>query len=129
MRLLALDVGTRRTGIAYLDTVVGIPLPLDTIHHTTADELMTQVLRLSAERKIEKFIVGLPRLPSGDEGSQAAVSRQIGAALEKAGASVSFVDERYTSRKGGTHKNMIPVSKFDGDAAAACALLSGKIDY
>ena len=35
MRYLALDVGTRRTGIAYLDEDVGVPLPLNTINHTS----------------------------------------------------------------------------------------------
>lgn len=129
MRYLALDVGNRRTGIAYLDDTVGIPLPLDTILHTSEDQLIDAVMAIVSARQIDRIIVGLPRLPSGDEGLQAAESRKIGSRLEKKGLAVEFVDERYTTPRFSSHKNALPTQKTDGDAAAACAILSGKIDH
>ena len=128
MRMLALDVGTRRTGAAWSDMTVGIPLPLDTIHHQSEEELFRSVENIIDEKKIDHLLIGLPRLPSGDEGSQAQWSRHIGALLGQKGLPVTFIDERYSSPKSSSHKHAIPVGKIDGDAAAACALISAFTD-
>ena len=124
MRYLALDIGTRRTGVAFLDTDVGIPLPLDTISHTSQDELIHDVMEIVTVRNIHRVVIGLPRLPSGDEGEQAAVSRRAGECIAKKGVDVQYVDERYTTPRSQMHKNTIAPSAFDGDAAAACELLN-----
>ena len=126
MRYLALDVGTRRTGVAFLDSAVGIPLPLDTIHHASEEELIVAALAVVRTRSIDRVVVGLPLLASGDEGSQAAVSRKVGSRLASSGITVEYADERYSSPTG---KDGIPLRKIDGDAAAACAILSQKIDH
>ena len=128
MRFLSLDIGTRRTGVAYLDTDVGIPLPLDTLIHTSSSELVTAVMEIVRERKIDRIIVGLPLLPSGDEGSQANISREVGSSLGKHGLTIEYADERYSSPRNSAHKNVIPSKNYDGDASAACAILSQKID-
>ncbi len=128
MRYLSLDVGTRRTGIAYLDDAVGIPLPLDTLHHESLEQLTKSVLEIVRTRGVGTVIIGLPKLPSGDEGSQASISREVGTLLQKS-IDVRYVDERYTTPKTRNHKNVLSAAEYDGDAAAACALLSGKIDY
>jgi putative Holliday junction resolvase len=78
MRILALDVGNRRTGVAFLDDAVGIPLPLDTLMHQSMEELLPQIEQILTSRSVDRVIVGLPRLPSGEEGSQAGVSRSVG---------------------------------------------------
>ena len=127
MRYLALDIGTRRTGIAYLDTDVRVPLPLDTIHHTSEIELVDAVLPIIRHRKVDRVLVGLPLLLSGDEGEQAKESRKVGALLEAASFPVDYVDERYTTPRHSPHKNALPTQKIDGDAAAACALASQKV--
>lgn len=123
MRILSLDIGTRRTGMAYLDTDVGIPLPLDTLVHASEDALVTAVMDLVRARKIDRVIVGLPLLPSGDDGAQSAISRRIGARLAQSAVAVEYKDERYTTPSGKDHKNAIPKRYLDGDAAAACELL------
>lgn len=113
-RTLALDIGTKRTGVAFLDEVTGIPLPLDTIAHTSVEELVAAVHRILGERKIDRLIVGLPLLPSGAEGSQARFVRSVASKLSSLSLPVEFKDERYTT----------PRSKAsDPDAAAACNLL------
>ena len=122
MRTLALDVGLRRTGIAYRDDAVGIALPLDTFAHTSRDALLAHVRRIIEERKIDCVIVGLPRLPSGDEGQQAGESRAVGEALKTPKIEVLYVDERHTTPRSSNHKNALPTANLDGDAAAACAL-------
>ncbi len=119
MRYLALDIGTRHTGTAYLDDAVGIPLPLDTVHHVSVDALIDAVLRIIKDRQIEKVIVGLPLLLSGEEGSQSRFVRTIAEMLEKRGLTVNFVDERFSSPRSKGKSQA-----FDGDAAAACQILA-----
>lgn len=126
MRLLALDLGTRRTGVAFFDSATGIPLPLATIAHATVEELLTNLRALIAQRSIEKLIIGMPLLPSGEEGSQVTFVKGIAAKLSALQLPIVFIDERHTTP---THRHPKkshhgpPASAFDGDAAAAVALL------
>ena len=112
MRLLALDIGSKRTGIAYFDDETSIPLPLTTLAHGSDDALVAAILSLAEERKIDRVIAGLPLLPSGRIGSQAKAAEKLVETLRKKGLDVFFLDERYTS---GTQK--------DADAHAALSLL------
>lgn len=111
----ALDVGTRRTGVAFLDPRVGFPLPLETVKHQSPEDLLARIVELGAARSCTDAIVGLPLLPSGVEGSQAALVRAFATLLEEKGWSVTFRDERYTTLKR---------TSSDGDARAALALFS-----
>lgn len=124
MRYLSLDVGTRRTGVAWLDDSVGIPLPLNTLTHASENELVEAVMEIVQVRKIDRVIVGLPLLPSGEEGAQTKISRTIGDAIGVKGVAVQYADERYTTAGGKAHKHTVSQSEFDGDAAAACELLN-----
>jgi putative Holliday junction resolvase len=126
MRLLALDIGNRRTGIAYLDEDVGVPLPLTTLTHKTPEELLPQIEAMIRERKIDRVIIGLPRLLDGTEGTQAGLTRAVAEQIKAFGVEIRFVDERYTSPQIRTKKALRhspPPSAYDGDAAAACAFL------
>ena len=126
MRTLALDIGRKKTGVAYLDDATGIALPLDTLHHASSEEMLGGVRTLMQDRRIDVLVVGLPKLPSGDEGEQAAFVRSLLPSLGAFGARVELRDERYTTPKRSGHKHTIAPSEYDGDAAAACALLSQK---
>lgn len=112
MRLLALDIGTRRTGIAYCDDT-GVPLPLNTIEHESERALIDHIHDLIAARNIDHLIIGLPLLPSGAEGKQSKIVRSVGETLS-AMVPVEYLDERYTTQD----------SYPDPDARAACALLT-----
>lgn len=114
MRILGLDVGRKHTGVAFADDSIGVPLALDTFQHQDEADLVTQILQMSDERDIDLLVLGLPLLPSGDEGTQSTFVRLIGDRLEAAGLQIEFLDERYTTSKD---------TSFDGDAKAACELL------
>lgn len=114
MRVLALDIGKKRTGVAFVDTDNDIPLPLDTIIADSAADMIERVVDLIDARHIDEIVIGLPLLPSGTEGSQVQYVRNCGEQLQRRGVTVVFMDERYT-----TSKN----TAFDGDARAACELL------
>ena len=113
---LALDIGEKRTGVAYADSTAGIALPLKTISHETFDLLNEKLLDLIKEKDITHIIFGLPLLPSGDEGHQAEIVRSVVSKMPiPSHISHIFIDERYTTPRG-PHK--------DPDAAAACEILT-----
>ena len=114
MRLLALDVGQRRTGAAFCEEDMGVPLALPTIEHNSLPSLLTHVQLLAEARHIQEIILGHPLLLSGKEGKQAEYVRECAEALRAAGFRVHLLDERFT-----TPRN----ASGDGDAAAACAIL------
>lgn len=114
MKTLALDIGTRRTGCAYYDDDTGVPLPLDTLTHTTVEEFCEKVETLVRGRGISRLVAGLPLLPSGKEGQQSESVRAYVTALGRLGLETHFLDERYTTPK---------ASKTDGDASAALSIL------
>ncbi|MCF7844883.1 MAG: Holliday junction resolvase RuvX [Kiritimatiellales bacterium] len=115
MVILALDIGERHTGVAFVDEANGIPLPLDTIHHKSIDELALSISKIIDEKNIEHMVLGLPLLLSGEEGSQVAFVRSVAQKLQENAISITFIDERYTTPKKGEN---------DGDAEAACTLLT-----
>lgn len=120
MNILALDIGERRTGVAYADSSIAVPIALDTIHHQSPQELEEALLRLVADRDVHHLVFGLPKLLSGDEGEQAiTVRKYIESFSLPEGVSHSFVDERYTSHQ---------EPEIDKDAAAACALMGVYLD-
>lgn len=115
MKLLALDIGTRRTGVAFLDEDVNVPVALETIVHATFSDLQARVTELITRKGIDRVIIGLPLLLSGGEGKQATIVRAFSKMLMEEGFVVELRDERYTTPRNAT---------FDADSAAAVALLS-----
>jgi len=115
MRILALDLGTRRTGAASAESDRGIPLTLETNQTNSPQNLLGEILLMADERDIDLLLLGLPLLPTGKEGSQVEYVRDMGSLLEEKGMVVEYLDERFTSQKHGEN---------DGDAKAACTLLS-----
>ena len=119
MRILALDVGLRRTGVAFAECPTGIPLVLPTLHHESARDFLAQVAELVRMRRIDHIVVGLPLLSSGKEGRQARCVRALLPSLALLGVCVSILDERYSTSH---HFSQDP------DAVAACSLLTVFID-
>jgi putative Holliday junction resolvase len=121
-KLLALDIGTRRTGVAYADTASGIVMALETIKHSSDDELTRHVATLVKKMKISELIIGLPKLLDGSEGKQSLLVRSAAQSIvDVVHLPLKFVDERFTSGKRGDKSS-------DKDARAACAILTVVID-
>ncbi len=113
--LLALDIGTKRTGVACADRQTGIVFALDTIHHTSTDDLIEQVRTIIQQKKIDEIVVGDPLLLSGDIGTQSSYVSDVAKKLQEAVLiNVHFIDERYTSYSHTPCK--------DSDAMSACTI-------
>lgn len=132
IRILALDIGTRRTGMAFADSSIGIPHPLDTFHHRTVEDLISEVQRVSEEKKIDQLVIGLPLLPSGDEGEQSGYVREVAQKFEFLGLPLSFLDERYSSPRPlsehSTSEERQARKDVDPDASAASHLVQVFLD-
>jgi putative Holliday junction resolvase len=97
-RLLALDIGDRRIGVAISDESQILARPLTTIVRASKRQDFESIAKLIAAHGVERLIVGLPRTLRGDEGAQAARVRRYAEALSAAiGVPIAFQDERYTS--------------------------------
>ncbi|MCW5946665.1 MAG: Holliday junction resolvase RuvX [Fimbriimonadales bacterium] len=98
MKVIGIDYGTKRIGIAVAETQLGLAFArpvMDSKGSTEADA--KAIAELAREEECGLVVVGLPLTPSGEEGEQAAISREFGNALANEGVSVHFADERYTT--------------------------------
>ncbi len=97
-RLLALDVGDRRIGVAVSDPLGVTARPLLTLERKRAADDVAAVAQLVSEWEARILIVGHPLLPSGDRGEQAlrveAFVRRLKRAVD---VPVSLWDESYTT--------------------------------
>ena len=97
MKIMALDYGDARTGVAFSDPtglLAGETLVLPSWNH---EKLLGEVTALARSRGAEMVVLGLPRNMDGSEGPRAEKSRAFAAELEAAGLTVTFVDERRTT--------------------------------
>jgi len=96
-RVLGLDHGSRRIGVAVADTATGMAFARPAIRRRgTALDLDT-ITALVRDEEAELVVLGLPRNMDGSEGSQAAAARDFGEQLAAIGLQVAYVDERLTS--------------------------------
>ena len=97
-RVLALDVGKRRIGLAISDGLGLTAQGLPTLERTTIREDLMHLAELTAEREIGLFLIGDPLHMSGDQSRQAQYIRDFAARLsERTGVPVKFWDERLTT--------------------------------
>lgn len=95
-RVLGVDYGTKRVGLAVSDELLITARPLDVVARA---EIVAYVERLTQEMEITKIVVGLPTSLSGSEGDSAIGARLLGRQLNEATSiPVDFIDERFTSR-------------------------------
>jgi len=97
-RLLGIDLGQRRIGLAVGDTETGAARGLATIARGDAERDTATLARLAREQRVDEFVLGLPRNADGSEGPQALVTRAWAAdVLAGLRLPVAFRDEYLTS--------------------------------
>lgn len=100
MRVLGIDYGERRLGLAASDETGTIAFPAGTLERRGKRHDLEALRAVVAERSIERLVVGLPLHLSGREGETARAARAFAAQLGDAlGLPVETVDERFTTRE------------------------------
>lgn len=98
MRVIGLDVGDKRVGVAVSDSLGKTAQPLETLSRD--DDLMVRLAGLIDETGAQRLVVGLPLLMDGREGAQARKVRRFASELEESlNLPVTMVDERLTTRE------------------------------
>jgi putative Holliday junction resolvase len=132
-RILALDLGTRRIGVALSDPTQTIASPLEVIPVISRARVRVRVSVLVHTHDAERVIVGLPTRLDGTEGVEARRARQFAAALQQEiGIPVELLDERLTTAEAERAMLEADASRFTRrerrDAVAAALLLQRYLD-
>lgn len=95
-RILAIDYGTRRTGLAVTDPLRIIATALDTV---SSSDLLTYLKSYSATETVDEFVVGMPRTLKNEDSATAPLVHEFIVKLKEAfpGKPVHEADERFTS--------------------------------
>lgn len=98
-RILAVDYGLRRLGVALSDPTATIARPLTTLLRRPGKRPPVQaILDLCAEHDVEAIVVGLPLTLAGDDSDWTREVREFASRLEtRSGLPVALVDERLSS--------------------------------
>lgn len=97
-RILALDFGARRIGLAISDPLGLTAQGLPTLERSNREQDLAALLALAREREVTLWLMGLPLHLSGAEGAQAQKVRTFGARLAaRSGLPVEYWDERLTT--------------------------------
>ena len=139
MRVLAIDYGTARMGLAISDMTGSLARPLDflpvppQLGKKAERKLAVSVAEVATREKAERFLLGLPRHMNGDIGPEADRVRQFAAKLgEVSKLPIEFCDERLTtvqaSRQLHEAGRNTREQRSKIDSASAAVLLQGWLD-
>ncbi len=131
MRMIGIDFGEKRIGVAAGDDRTRLAVPIATIE--SKGDPVAEIEAIAAEQAAEALVVGLPLSLSGAEGPQAARVREVAAALsERLTIPVHTHDERLTTTQAKRLPGGLPRKSKSGatslDAVAASIMLQAYMD-
>ena len=98
MKVLAVDYGSKRVGLAVGDTVMRIATPLGPVAATRQQDVLEAILERAREFEVERIVVGYPLNMDGSRGPACAVvDRFVGFLRKRVGVPVVLVDEKLSS--------------------------------
>ena len=134
MKILAVDYGDARTGLAVCDAGEMLASPVGVIHEWNRDRVLAAVARAAAEQRVEEIVVGNPLNMDGSAGPRPQLCHELGAALQQlVEVPVVYWDERgttvtatrylnVTDTRGKKRKNVV-------DAVAATIILESYLNW
>ena len=134
MRIMGVDYGDARTGIAISDLTCTIPGSASVVPSRNREKAIADIVRLAKENQVGEIVVGLPRNMDGTEGPRAELCREFAQKLGQAtGLPVSMWDERRTTVEA---HNILSQHNYHGkkrkdtvDAVAASLILEGYLAF
>ncbi|MFG6353427.1 MAG: Holliday junction resolvase RuvX [Oscillospiraceae bacterium] len=134
MRIMAIDYGDARTGVAVSDAAGLLAGYTTVIRGRQAEQVADEIAKIAAERQATELVMGFPRNMDGTEGPRAELYRAFAALVEqKSGLPVQLWDERRTTIEAhqilhASGKSM-KAHKKNVDAVAASLILEGYLAY
>lgn len=133
-RIMAIDYGDARTGVAVSDLLCTIVGSTTVINSHNTEKAIADIARIAKENAVAQIVVGLPRNMDGTEGTRAELCREFAAKLETAtGLQVVMWDERRTTVEA---HNILSQHNYHGkkrkntvDAVAASLILEGYLAF
>ncbi|MCL1929926.1 Holliday junction resolvase RuvX [Candidatus Saccharibacteria bacterium] len=127
MRLLGLDIGERRIGVAWANSDVKLASPGEVLIND--ETVFERISELVVNQKVRAIVVGLPRNSKGEETKQSAYVQDFVAKL-KSSVPVHFQDESLTSvlAEEQLKSSKKTYSKGDIDVAAAVLILNDYLE-
>jgi putative transcription antitermination factor YqgF len=124
VKVMALDYGSARTGVAVSDPTGTVARPVGVVEGAASDAGLAELARLVREEAPERVVVGLPLTLRGTRGEQAAETERFAEALQRVlDVPVELFDERFTTDLAQQTAGSAPE-----DALAAAHLLSGWLE-
>ena len=125
MKVLALDYGSARTGVAVSDPTGTVARPLEVVRRAGSQSGLARIVELVRAHDVERVVVGLPLTMRGERGEQAVETEEFVALLRSTlEVPVESFDERFTTdlaeQSGGSGET---------DARAAAHLLSNYLTW
>jgi len=97
MNILGIDYGKKRIGVSWVDTDMGMVLPLTTVE---SGKWKVDLVSMIGEQKADKLVIGLPIGLDGKENENTKNIRKFAEDLKSlVNLPIEFVDERFTSRQ------------------------------
>lgn len=126
MKVVALDYGAARTGVAVSDPTGAVARPLGVVERAASAAGLERLRELIVEEEADRVVVGLPLTLRGERGAQAAVTERFVEALrEVVDVPVECFDERFTTALAERAEG----GRAAADARAAAHLLSSYLAW
>ena len=133
-RIMGIDYGDARTGIALSDLLCTIVGSTTVIHSRRAEKTIAEICRIAKEQDVGEIVVGLPKNMNGTEGPRAELCREFADKLKEiTDLPVVLWDERRTTVEA---HNILSMHNYHGqkrkntvDAVAASLILEGYLQF
>ena len=134
MKIMGIDYGDARTGVAISDLLCSIVGSTTVIHSRNTDKTLGAICKLAQENSVGEIVVGLPKNMDGTEGARAELCRAFADKVQQAtGLPVKLWDERRTTVEA---HNILSAHNYHGkkrkdtvDAVAASLILEGYLAF
>ena len=132
-RIMGIDYGDARTGIAFSDLLCSIVGSTTVIHSRKPEKTLAEIVKLAGEHEVGQIVMGLPKNMDGSEGPRAELCREFAAQVQEApGLEVKLWDERRPTVEA---HNILSQHNYHGkkrkntvDAVAASLILEGYLN-
>lgn len=134
MKIIAVDFGDARTGLAICDKSELLASPIGVIHEKSYKKVVKQIVEAANEHKAEEIVIGNPRNMDGSEGSRSELCKKLADDISTlCEIPIKMWDERQTTVQATTYLNQTNVRgkkrKNVIDAVAATIILENYLAY